>query len=401
MISNHELIEDIGYITDNHLVILKLDEPKTYTEVLQGVSTLQDGPDEKKGVLYSDITKVRITLLDTTLYGEEITIAISKSPEFSGWTMTTIDYPTLEISTQNNQEINEYSRVFVNGRQISKNKYEISNYIEGTLDLQMLQSLQKGEIIGFDVTPFRNQLIRYVDTLDSYYLDLRGYIDKPFDLKSYEVYLNGRRLNKTNLFPISPWEIRLAGLHSINNLEIYEKDRDWEYYGIDFSNYYTFSDFIREPFIPDDIKQNMIDDITGPVLPNDTCEDPLSWDKTADIYSIFFEIFYYRKLIPSRFVTGDREDFSIEEIQKRYPIIYDYYAQTTSSGTNVLLLNPDNAHYSKQLSGDTPDDELSEEELAAKNTWNVYLIGNSSLELDDYVIPEDNQVKINNGKEIE
>jgi hypothetical protein len=400
MISDHQLIEDIGYLTDNHLTILKLDEPKTYAEVLQGVSTLLDGDDEDKGVLHSDITKVRITLLDTTLYGENITIAISKSPEFSGWTMTTVDYPTVEISTPNNQEINEYSRVFINGRQVSKNKYEISDYIGGVLDLQLLQQLEKGETLGFDVTPFRNQLIMYVDKLESYYLDLRGYIDKPFDLKNYEVYLNGRRLNKTNIFPISPWEVRLAGLHSVYNLEIYEKDRDWEYYGIDFSNYYTFSDFIREPFIPADIRQNMIDDITGPVLPNDTCEDPLSWDKTADIYSIFFEIFYYRKLIPSRFITADREDFSIEEIKNKYPIIYDYFVQTTSSGTNVLLLNPDNAYYSKQISGDeeSSDEDLTEEELESKNTWNVYLLGNTSLELDDYTIPDDVIVNIQ-GKE--
>ena len=366
-ISSGELIQDIGYATDSHFDIVKLSDVVTYDRVADGESTLQE--EDNKGVLYSRITKIRITLKDISLYDQPITIGIAKKPAFEGSKLPTISYPSYTTPIENSQNAEEYTRAFKNGRLLSKNRYDFT-VIDGLLGIQVLEKMKKGETIGFDITPYRNRLIYYKEELDSDLVDLRGYINKPFDMKFYEVYLNGRRLNRTNVYPISPWEFKLAGTHSIYNLEIYEKDRDWEYYGTDFENYFTLSDFIRKTFMEKDLADRLIHDVTGDIPGNDNCEDRMPWDRELDLYSVYFEMFYYMKLIPMHFVSGDQLDFSAEEIAQKYPIIYDLYHTEDASGNHVLMLNPDGGYI--------PENSKTDED--GNPIWNVYLLGNPSLD---------------------
>lgn len=399
MLSNGDLVEEVGYETDNHLTIVKLEDVVTYDRVALGETTLQD--EDNKGLLCSNIERVRITLNDPELYDQEITIGIQKRPMFRGNKKYRVEYPQYSTPIPNFQDAEEYTRAFKNGRLMSKNRYDFTDYFDGIMGIQILEKLVRGDTIGFDITPFRNRLIYYKEELDSYDIDLRGYINKPFDPKFYEVYLNGRRLNRTNIYPIGPWEIRLAGLHSIYHLEIYEKDRDWEYYGVHFSNYYTISDLIREPFIDPEIKEKLIDGITGGGLPpNVIDEEKEPWEREFDLYSVFFEIFYYMKLIPMKFVTGDKEQFSTEEIAKRYPIIYDLYHTVNDNGNHVLFLNP-NIYYeapddpigggfvNHSLDPEEPEDGDDEEVQEKEKRWRVYLLGNRDTDdLDSPVDPE-------------
>lgn len=370
-IANNTLVEDEGYETDSHFPIERLSNVVTYDRVAAGESTLQD--EDNKGVLYSRITKIRITVKDISLYGEPITIAIAKKPTFEGSKLPTISYPSFTTPIENNQNAEEYTRAFKNGRLLSKNRYDFT-VIDGYLGIQMLEKLTKGETIAFDITPYRNRLIYYKEELDSDLIDLRGYINKPFESKFYEVYLNGRRLNNTNIYPISPWEFKLAGTHSIYNLEIYEKDRDWEYYGLDFDDYFTLSDFIREIFMEDDLSKRLIHDVTGDIPENDNCEDRMPWERELDLISVYFEMFYYMKLVPMQFVSGDVTDFSAEEIANKYPIISELYAKEDNSGNKVLFLNPDDGYEPEQCKTDEDGNPI----------WNIYLLGNPSLDdLDD------------------
>lgn len=370
-ISSGELIRDVGYATDSHLGIVRLSDVVTYDRVANGETTLQS--EDNKGVLYSRITKIRITLKDITLFDKPITIGIAKKPAFEGSKLPTISYPSYVTPIENSQNVEEYTRAFKNGRLLSKNRYDFT-VIDGLLGIQVLEKMRKGETIGFDITPYRNRLIYYNTELDSDLVDLRGYINKPFDMKFYEVYLNGRRLNRTNVYPISPWEFKLAGTHSIYNLEIYEKDRDWEYYGTDFKNYFTLSDFIRATFMEKDLADRLIHDVTGDIPGNDNCEDRMPWDRELDLISVFFEMFYYMKLVPMHFVSGDQIDFNTEEIAKKYPIVYQLYHTENADGDHVLMLNPDGGYI--------PENQKTDEN--GNPFWNVYLLGNPSLDdLDD------------------
>ena len=367
LIAGGKLIQDTGYETDSHLNIERLSNIVTYDKVAEGETTLQS--EDEKGVLYSRITKIRVTLKDISLYDQPITIAIAKKPAFEGSKSHTIIYPSYTTPIENSQNVEEYTRAFKNGRLLSKNRYDFT-VIDGLLGIQVLEKLQKGETIGFDITPFRNRLIFYKEELDSDLVDLRGYINKPFDMKFYEVYLNGRRLNRTNVYPISPWEFKLAGTHSIYNLEIYEKDRDWEYYGTDFKNYFTLSDFIRKTFMEDKWKEKLIHDVTGDIPGNDNCEDKMPWDRELDLISLYYEMFYYMKLVPMHFVSGDNMDFDTDEIKSKYPIIDELYHKQDSSGNDVLFLDPDIWY--------TTDDPKTDDD--GNVVFNVYLLGNPSLD---------------------
>ena len=384
MLSVGKLREEVGYETDNHLTIIRLEDAVTYDRVAAGETTLQ--AEDDKGLLFSDITNVRVILLDPEWYDKPITVAVSKRPMFKGAKIYRVDFPQYSTPIPNYEEAQEYTRVFKNGRLISKNRYGFTDYFEGITGIQMLDQLNRGDSIGFDITPFRNRLIYYKEELDSDTIDLRGYINKPFDPQFYEVYLNGRRLNRTNLFPISPWEIKLGGLHSIYNLEIYERDRDWEYYGINFSNYYTLSDLLREPFVSSGVKTRLIRNEIGNLTPNDNCEERQPWDSLFDLYSVYFQVFYFMKLIPMNFVTGDKEQFNTDEIRKKYPIINDFYHKTNELGEDVLFLNPD--YYYE------PEAEDYEEIPGDERDWNVYLLGNTVTEdLEPMVDPEDDYWK--------
>lgn len=365
LISTGKLIQDTGYETDSHFDIKRLSKVITFDQVEGGESTL---PTNDKGVLYSRITKIRVTLKDITLYGKPITIAIAKKPAFEGSKVPTVTYPSYTTPIENSQNVEEYTRAFKNGRLLSKNRYDFT-VIDGYLGIQVLEKLYKGDTIAFDITPFRNRLIFYKEELDSDLVDLRGYIDKPFDMKFYEVYLNGRRLNRTNVYPISPWEFKLAGTHSIYNLEIYEKDRDWEYYGADFKNYFTLSDFIRKTFMEDKFKDKLIHDVTGDIPGNDNTEEKMPYERELDLVSVYFEMFYYMKLVPMHFVSGNQIDFETDEIKSKYPIIDQLFHTTNSSDEDVLFLNPDIWYTSDEPQTDDDGNEV----------FNVYLLGNPSL----------------------
>ena len=170
---------------------------------------------------------------------------------------------------------------------------------------------------------------------------MRGFINKPFDINYFDVYLNGRKLNRNNICPISPWEIKLFGVHSSYNLEIYERDRDWEYYGVDFSNYFTLSDLIDKSFIEDDIIDKLIKDKTGDVPGNDDSEDPEPWGRTITEKTLFFEMFYYDRLLPLKLACADIMQFDAEDILSNFKDIWTKYVIITEHEA-VLLVNPDN-----------------------------------------------------------
>lgn len=363
------LAADEGYEIDQDLEIVRDKEIVTYDKVAIGESIIV--PD-KKDVIYSCISRIRVTLLDKTLYNKPITISIAKTPAFEGSKIPSISYPSYIIPVQNSDNIEEYTRAFRNGRLISKNRYDYTD-IDGFLGIQILERLNKGETIAFDISPYRNRLVYYRRRITSDCIDLRGYINKPFDNRFYEVYINGRRLNRTNIYPFSPWEIKLGGLHSTYNLEIYEKDRDWEYYGADFEDYLTLSDFIRNAFVEEDIGDRLVHDVTGDVPPNTDEEEPLDWDRELDIVTVFYEIFYYMKLVPMRYVDPMRNDFETAEIKRKYPIIDQLYHQKNDLGEDVLFLDP-NHHYE------------GTETSQGTHKWRTYLLGNadlSAIEIED------------------
>lgn len=362
------------YQTNNEFTIEEDTNYIDYTQVADYQKSILD-PDNK-GMNSTRLYKLRIRLKNQDLLRKELTVHLNKHSIYNYLTMEYSNYPCCDMNIINPEKGDEYIRVFKEGRLMSKNRYAFLTNLNNPR-IQLLERIKRGTSVCIDGTPYRNRLVYFmpeIETNDSgeIYIDLREYINKPFDLRYYEIYLNGRRLNRTNVFPISQWEIRLAGVHSIYNLEIYEKDRDWEYYGCDFGNYYTVSDLFEENFMEEEVKDKIIEEMFGELPKNDNTEDHQPWDRDFDIDTVWFEVFYYNRLIPLGLASGDEVQFNIDDIRENFKIIYDNFYRKNALGENVLLLNPD-VYYAGQDS----------------DRWITYMTGNDDTFVENGCVSDD------------
>lgn len=368
MVAAGDLVADSVKETSNLMEIERDNDYRTFDDLILDKKPIINR--ENKGVNFTILRTIKITALDADAFGEELTIAIAKSPYFFTKTAQNICFPMIDVHAENLDPISEYTRVFKDGRLRSRNRYDFK-YYDGKLQVRTLEALEKRATLTVDVTPYRNRLVFYQDELSSDLVDLAEYIDKPFDIRYYDVYLNGRKLNRTNIFPISPYEIKLCGIHSIYNLEVYERDRDWEYFDLSFDKYFTLSNLIDKSFMEKVLKNDLIHDITGDVPGNDNTEKREPWSRENDGKTILFSLFYYNMLVFIGHLDPEQKQLNKDEIMEKYDIIDQMYRVQNDNGEDVYLFNPD-LYYK-------PDNDSS------KERWRVYLLGNRDPEELDQV----------------
>ena len=103
---------------------------------------------------------------------------------------------------------------------MSQKRYTQMESVDDGPIIQIMEKFTLGDKVAVDTTSYNNRLIYYKKELPGFLIDLNGYIDKPFDPRFYEVYLNGRRLTARNLKAISPYEVQLNHVHSLYNFAI-------------------------------------------------------------------------------------------------------------------------------------------------------------------------------------
>jgi len=126
-------------------------------------------------------------------------------------------------------------RVFKNGRFLPSSLYDIDfeNKVNGMNFITPLIRKQIGDKFVVDCTPYKYKTVTEINSIDpTGFVNLRGIVDKPFDLKWYDVYLNGRRLNKNQIEIVSPTLIYIKNVTSLKHFILIEKDRDTEYFNI-------------------------------------------------------------------------------------------------------------------------------------------------------------------------
>ena len=193
---------------------------------------------------------------------------------------------------------------------------------------------------------------------------MTGYIDKPFDIRYYDVYLNGRKLSLNNVISISPWKIALVNTKSKYHLHIFEKERDYEYFGTEFKSntkYYTIDDLLSSDYVLEDEKKLLIDkiieDTKDPNLTNvsnENTETEIDYEvvgkETIEMYT-----FYNSIVVPSKFINPDQLQLNKYYIEASYPTLDSmYYSKPTDFARNdyenerksnyegAYLLDPDN-----------------------------------------------------------
>jgi hypothetical protein len=125
-----------------------------------------------------------------------------------------------------------------------------------------------------------------------------------------------------------------VNLKSNYNLDIYEKERDWEYFGLDYNSdiyYFTLDNLINSGIVSDEefckLIMDRIKELKDERLiinPNTFDEEAIDYSDVDMIYPILF-VFYYDHLVPKTYVNPDILQFSSEVLLSDFPEIYNYY----------------------------------------------------------------------------
>lgn len=160
-------------------------------------------------------------------------------------------------------------RIFRNNRHIPSDLYNIdfSMTVDGNSSISVNMTKNVGDIYHIDLTPNKYKLVHKIPAINNRgIVDLKGIIEKPMDLRWYDVYLNGIKLNPKNLKILSPTRFIIKGIPTLKNLVIYEKDRDNEIFRLD-----GYSSIIDSLFDTDNDFRTAINN-NSPVI-NDTIGD--------------------------------------------------------------------------------------------------------------------------------
>ena len=233
--------------------------------------------------------------------------------------------------------------------------------------------LKKGDVIYIEVTPYRYKQVYFkkdinphnydVESLPEDYdvnelfdvIDLKTIIDKPFDIRYYDIYINGKKLSINNCIPLDPWSVKLVNIKSKYNLLIFEKERDFEFYGIDFTKdhpYPSIEDFmlnhrentsIIRGFFQQFVRRHMptfINETTGEVVPiavdNSTNEETPEYYPGPEHQYIYFifESFYFDELIGKGFVNPDIMQLSYMVMKEWFNEVYNVYKTSAVESTH-------------------------------------------------------------------
>jgi hypothetical protein len=206
-------------------------------------------------------------------------------------------------------------RVFKNGRLLPQSLYDVDSDNKVNSKHFVTPKIRKeiGDKFVIDTSPFKYQIVFEQNGIpNNGFVDLRGIVNKPFDLKWYDVYLNGRRLSTSNVEVISPTLIFIKSVSTRRNLLILEKNRDEEYFSI--GNEKTLNDTLWDT---DNEFRTMLNN--RPALPDTEkdiiteLENVLQFEKMR----LFLLLIQGEKLI-----NPDDYQITVEE-RRRFPNMFD------------------------------------------------------------------------------
>ena len=350
--------------------------------------------DEEKPVRFTRLRTFKIQPVDTKVLNLDIDFRVNKHPIGLHYTITEAGYPYLQlVGAENKFKYHaDYIRIYRNGRLLPNVKWCFYSSFECPR-IQMLEWFEVGDTIYFDITPFRYKLTYYQEELEPQQtlIDLKEIITKPFDWRYYDVYLNGRRLSMNNLFSIMPWAMTMVNLKSIYNLAIYEKERDWEYYGLNYKEhiyFFTPEDLFANDWVSEEEKNKVIQGIIDAekddrlnIYPNTNEEEKQDWEDNRKY--VLLMAFYFNELIPKTFSNPSVLQFNKRIISEEYPIVYETYVHDATEfarndyelaereeHSEILMLDPDTLVEGENEEGLTyvymvghPDEEIPEEYL--------------------------------------
>lgn len=302
---------------------------------------------------YGIVTDIRVKVNSLLVEKfKNFNVLVNKTSYVSKMVMKRKGYPRFYLDGLNTTEEFGFVRMYFNGRLIPREFYK---YVVVD-DVHFIQSrifARKGDTFVFEISPYARELVYTIDELpNDYILDFTNRLNKPADPRYYEFFLNGRRLGIEHVFEFGPHHAVFRGTHSRHFLEVYEKERDYEYFGYesirlegDTTHYFfTPTELISKEYVTTDEVEDiinhyieMVKDKRVKIKPNDETEPDNVFEVSYNILEDV-AIFYYEDLLPLGFADPNKIQFSNRFLSVVYPYLCDRYLDEEAS---CLFLNPD------------------------------------------------------------
>lgn len=270
----------------------------------------------------------KLRLLSSSLLSKQLSIFVRESSFTEVMDIQTrddlgrvFDYVSVERTEGKNV------RLFKNGRLLPNTLYDIDldKNFAGLDFITPLISKTIGDRYVLDFTPYVYKVVHQQTTIPTNgFIDLRGKLNKPFDLKWYDVYLNGRKLHKGNIDTITPTLIFIKGVKTQKNLFILEKDRDDEIFNLGDAR--SLTDKIW------DADANFRNTFLNRTPMTDSESDIIT--ELVDVYDLELMRFFVFAIKEITFLNPDEQPFTDYQVD-RFPHIWN--------DNQAVMLNPDDA----------------------------------------------------------
>ena len=312
------------------------------------------------GHKYTRLKSFKITAKSEDILNKTTWFRIAKIPHKIKYTVTDKGYQFIEIPERNFHFNPSYLRIFINGRLVPQTNYSyVSDHYYPRIHL--FEQCNTDDDVYIDIAPYRYKQIAMFESINDYLIqtesgsytliDLSEYLDRPFDVENFDVFINGYKVSANNMLSYFGTGLILFSTITTSNLIIYEKERDIEYYP-KFEQPFTYQDLFNSDYIKMTDKYTMIDNYINDyknqyssvggvhdIIPG------VDIVHSTDYYMAY--MFYRTELIRKKFVSPDIRQFNKLFIEMDYRLIYENYIEETddmpktSHGQNVLHLNPD------------------------------------------------------------
>lgn len=223
---------------------------------------------------FFNVTDAKVILTNTSLYNVPLEIRIHRTGKVKG--INSEGKADFILFRNNMNRCREQIRVFKNGRLMPTSSYEVTfGPTIGEVNLMlMLNRAKKHDRITIDCTPNKYNEMVYANEIDERgFIDLTGKLDKPIDTRWLDVYMNGKKIPSTDIEVLSATKFFINNLKSRKHLNIYERNRDDEYFSIGDSSISeqilaNIEGFFERIYLSHSKIEEIEDDILGEAIEN-------------------------------------------------------------------------------------------------------------------------------------
>lgn len=291
----------------------------TYNDVLEDFI-------EVSGYGHHVLTDHFYIILDKNLLDKTLKLIVDNSTTYVDFDFETTESTKYQSFISTGRVRTENVRIFKNGLSLPSSRFFVSeNTMSGSAaDIAVSSECTVNDSLAIDIIPIQLQPEYYQKTIDEHgYVDTGSELTSPFDLKWYDVYLNGKKLNKHNIEVISSNRFFIKNVDSLKNLYIMKRAGIHDAFSADYDA---------------DINNQLMDNIEG-LLDNLKNDKDIIQDTAEDIVAdaisdIFTHLMFISKYLEFIHIDPNKKQLS-SIVKSEFPELFDEYDILTLTTNDI------------------------------------------------------------------